>query len=55
MNECTVLNCPSDTRFEIRALAVWGRARHFSFNEPLQNTKYMDGEEIPSNQNGDDM
>ena len=30
-------HCPPDTRFEIRALAVWGRTRHLTVTEAPQN------------------
>ena len=33
-------HCPPDTRFEIRALAVWGRARYFSVTEAPHNTDF---------------
>ena len=33
-------HCPPDTRFEIRALAVWGRARYFSVTEAPHNTSF---------------
>ena len=32
--------CPPDTGFEIRVLAVWGRARYFSVTEAPQNTDF---------------
>ena len=37
-------HCPPDTVFEIRALAVWGRARYLSVTEAPHNTD-VDGEE----------
>ena len=33
-------HCPPDTGFEIRALAVWGRARYFSVTEAPHNTNF---------------
>ena len=33
-------HCPPDTGFEIRALAVWGRARYFSVTEAPHNTDF---------------
>ena len=44
MNEMTL---PSDTGFEIWALAVWGRGRYLSVTEALQNNKssQVSGEE----------
>ena len=33
-------HCPPDTGFEIRALAVWGRARYLSVTEAPHNTKF---------------
>ena len=33
-------HCPPDTGFEIRALAVWGRARHLSVAEAPHNTDF---------------
>ena len=33
-------HCPPDTGFEIRALAVWGRARHLSVTEAPHNTDF---------------
>ena len=38
---------PPDTGFEIRALAVWGRARYLSVTEAPHNTDFLhvDGEE----------
>ena len=33
-------HCPPDTRFEIRALAVWGRARYLSVTEAPHNTDF---------------
>ena len=33
-------HCPPDTRFEIRALAVWGRARYLSVTEAPHNTNF---------------
>ena len=33
-------HCPPDTGFEIRALAVWGRARYFSVTEASHNTDF---------------
>ena len=33
-----ILRCPPDTGFEIRALAVWGRARYLSVTEAPHNT-----------------
>ena len=33
-------HCPPDTGFEIRALAVWGRARYLSVTEALHNTEF---------------
>ena len=33
-------HCPPDTRFEIRALAVWGRARYLSVTEAPHNTYF---------------
>ena len=33
-------HCPPDTGFEIRALAVWGRARYLSVTEALHNTDF---------------
>ena len=33
-------HCPPDTGFEIRALAVWGRARYLSFTEAPHNTDF---------------
>ena len=33
-------HCPSDTGFEIRALAVWGRARYLSVTEAPHNTDF---------------
>ena len=40
-------HCPPDTGFEIRALAVWGRARYLSVTEAPHNTDFshVDGEE----------
>ena len=32
--------CPPDTEFEIRALAVWGRARYLSVTEAPHNTDF---------------
>ena len=32
--------CPPDTGFEIRALAVWGRARYLSVTEAPHNTNF---------------
>ena len=32
--------CPPDTGFEIRALAVWGRARYLSVTEAPHNTEF---------------
>ena len=39
--------CPSDTRFEIRALAVWSRARYLSVIEVSHNIEslWVSGEE----------
>ena len=34
-------HCPPDTRFEIRALAVWGRARYLSVTEAPHNTDFQ--------------
>ena len=34
------LHCPPDTGFEIRALAVWGRARYLSVTEAPHNTDF---------------
>ena len=34
-------HCPSDTGFEIRALAVWGRARYLSVTEAPHNTDFL--------------
>ena len=34
------LHCPPDTGFEIRALEVWGRARHLSVAEAPHNTEF---------------
>ena len=36
-------HCPPDTGFEIRALAVWGRARYLSVTEAPQNTSFTRG------------
>ena len=33
-------HCPPDTGFEIRALAVWGRARYLSVMEAPHNTNF---------------
>ena len=33
-------HCPPDTGFEIRALAVWGRARYLSVTEAPHNTEF---------------
>ena len=33
-------HCPPDTGFEIRALAVWGRARYLSVTEAARNTDF---------------
>ena len=33
-------HCPPDTGFEIRALVVWGRARHLSVTEAPHNTNF---------------
>ena len=33
-------HCPPDTGFEIRALAVWGRARYLSVKEAPHNTDF---------------
>ena len=33
-------HCPPDTGFEIRALAVWGRARYLSVTETPHNTDF---------------
>ena len=33
-------HCPPDTAFEIRALAVWGRARYLSVTEAPHNTDF---------------
>ena len=33
-------HCPPDTRFENRALAVWGRARYLSVTEAPRNTDF---------------
>ena len=33
-------HCPPDTGFEIRALAVWGRARYLSVTEAPRNTDF---------------
>ena len=33
-------HCPSDTGFEIRALAVWGRARYLSVTEAPHSTDF---------------
>ena len=33
-------HCPPDTEFEIRALAVWGRARYLSVTEAPHNTDF---------------
>ena len=33
-------HCPPDTEFEIRALAVWGRARYLSVTEAPHNTNF---------------
>ena len=33
-------HCPPDTGFEIRALAVWGRARYLSVTEAPRNTYF---------------
>ena len=33
-------HCPPDTGFEIRALAVWGRARYLSVTEAPHNTDF---------------
>ena len=33
-------HCPPDTEFEIRALAVWGRARYLSVTEAPRNTDF---------------
>ena len=33
-------HCPPDTGFEIRALAVWGRARYLSVTEVPHNTDF---------------
>ena len=38
-------HCPSDTGFEIRALAVWGPARYFSVTEAPHWLSHVDGEE----------
>ena len=34
-------HCPQDTGFEIRALAVWGRARYLSVTEAPHNTEFF--------------
>ena len=34
-------HCPPDTRFEIRALAIWGRARYLSITEASHNIEYL--------------
>ena len=34
-------HCPPDTGFEIRALAVWGRARYFSVTEKCMGKKHF--------------
>ena len=34
-------HCPPDTGFEIRALAVWGRAGYFSVTEAPHNTGFF--------------
>ena len=36
-------HCPPDTGFEIRALAVWGRACHLSVTEAPHNTNFHTG------------
>ena len=33
-------HCPPDTEFEIRTLAVWGRARYLSVTEARHNTNF---------------
>ena len=33
-------HCPPDTGFEVRALAVWGRARYLSVTEAPHNTDF---------------
>ena len=33
-------HCPPDTRFEIRAPAIWGRARYLSVTEAPHNTEF---------------
>ena len=33
-------HCPPDTGFEIRAMAVWGRARYLSVTEAPHNTNF---------------
>ena len=42
-----MIKMTQDTGFEIRALAVWGRARYLSVTEAPHNTKlsHVDGEE----------
>ena len=34
-------HCPPDTEFEIRALAVWGRARYLSATEAPHNSEFF--------------
>ena len=34
-------HCPPDTGFDIRALAVWGRARYLSVTEAPHNTDFL--------------
>ena len=34
-------HCPPDTGFEIRAMAVWGRARYLSFTKALHNIESL--------------
>ena len=40
MVRCLRWHCPPDTGFEIRALAVWGRARYLSVTEAPHNTDF---------------
>ena len=35
-------HCPPDTGFEMRALAVWGRARYLSVTEAPHNTEFYE-------------
>ena len=40
MVRCLRWHCPPDVGFEIRALAVWGRARYLSVTEAPHNTSF---------------